>query len=597
MAAVYPRIPYGEADIRRIRLKGWLYVDKTRFLRRLEEESYAFLIRPRRFGKSLWVSVLENYYDRTRADEWHAVFDGTDIGRRPTEDRSRYVILRFKFSAFDDTLETLRERFETYCLIEIRAALERNADLFPDEAIRRILAHPSVDGKLRELFKYAGDRGIPLYGLIDEYDNFANTVLAHHGREAYESFTHGGGFYRNFFATLKAGAGESGGGLERLFITGVSPLTMDDVTSGFNIGKNVSLRSEFNDLLGFTEAEVRGLLETYRDCGAFDQDVDAALEVMREWYNGYRFARGAQDDLYNTDMVLYYLSESVPNRSIPDDLIDVNVRIGYGKLRHLLVVNRDAGARFNGNFDLLRNVAGEGGADADVSLSFPLAELVEPENFLSLLYYFGLLSIRGASEGRTRLGIPNQTVRRLMYGYLRDGYRDVGVFSVSHYRFSGLVVDMAYRGAWQPALAFLAEAIAAQTGIRDYLDGEKVVQAFLAAYFSLVGHFLIHSERELAKGYADLHLEPFLARYPDVRYGYVLEIKYLKRGEAADETAVAARLREARGQLRRYLADESLRRQASVRHVGLAVVFHGWEMVACEAAGDDAAADEPAAAS
>ena len=338
-----------------------------------------------------------NYYDRTRADEWHAVFDGTDIGRRPTEDRSRHVILRFNFSAFDDTLETLRARFETYCLIEIRATLERNADLFPDEAIRRILAHPSVDGKLRELFKYAGDRGIPLYGPIDEYDNFANTVLAHlahHGREAYESFTHGG---------------------------------------------------------------------------------------------------------------------------------------DYGKLRHLLVVNRDAGARFNGNFDLLRNVAGEGGADADVSLSFPLEELVEPENFLSLLYYFGLLSIRGASEGRTRLGIPNQTVRRLMYGYLRDGYRDVGGFSVSHYRFSGLVVDMAYRGAWQPALAFLAEAIAAQTGIRDYLDGEKVVQAFLAAYFSLVGHFLIHSERELAKGYADLHLEPFLARYPDVACGYVLEIEHLKR--------------------------------------------------------------------
>ena len=597
MAAVYPRIPYGEADIRRIRLKGWLYVDKTRFLRRLEEETYAFLIRPRRFGKSLWVSVLENYYDRTRADEWHAVFDGTDIGRRPTEDRSRYVILRFNFSAFDDTLETLRERFETYCLIEIRAALERNADLFPDEAIRRILAHSSVDGKLRELFKYAGDRGIPLYGLIDEYDNFANTVLAHHGREAYESFTHGGGFYRNFFATLKAGAGESGGGLERLFITGVSPITMDDVTSGFNIGRNVSLSPEFNDLLGFTEAEVRGLLELYRERGAFDQDVDTALEVMHEWYDGYRFARGAQGDLYNTDMVLYYLSESMPNKPLPDEPIDVNVRIDYGKLRHLLVVNRETGVRFNGNFDLLRNVAGEGGAAGDVRLSFPLEELVEPENFLSLLYYFGLLSIRGASEGRTLLGIPNQTVRRLLYGYLRDGYRDVGVFSVNHYRFSGLVVDMAYRGAWRPALAFLAEAIAAQTGIRDYLDGERVVQAFLAAYFSLVGHFLIHSERELAKGYADLHLEPFLARYPDVRYGYVLEIKYLKRGEAADETVVAARLREARDQLRRYLADDSLCRQASVQHVGLAVVFHGWEMVACEAAGDDAEADEPAAAS
>ena len=588
MAAAYPRIPYGEADIRRIRLRGWLYVDKTRFLRRLEEESYAFLIRPRRFGKSLWVSVLENYYDRTRADEWHAIFDGTDIGRQPTEDRSRYVILRFNFSAFDDTLETLRERFETYCLIEIRAALERNADLFPDAAIRRILAHSSVDGKFRELFRYAGDHGIPLYVLIDEYDNFANTVLAHHGREAYESFTHGGGFYRNFFATLKAGAGESGGGLERLFITGVSPITMDDVTSGFNIGRNVSLRPEFSDLLGFTDEEVRDLLALYRERGAFDQDVDTALEVMREWYDGYRFARSAQGDLYNTDMVLYYLSESVPNKPIPDEPIDVNVRIDYGKLRHLLVVNREAGVRFNGNFDLLRNIAGEGGADADVNLSFPLERLVEPENFLSLLYYFGLLSIRGASEGATRLGIPNQTVRRLLYGYLRDGYRDVGVFSVSHYRFSNLVRHMAYRGAWRPALAFLAEAIAAQTGIRDYLDGEKVVQAFLAAHFSLVGHFVIHSERELNKGYADLHLEPFLARYPDVRYGYVLEIKYLKRGEAVDGTAVAGRLREARAQLQRYLADESLRRhQPSVRHVGLAVVFHGWELAACEAVGDE----------
>ncbi len=590
MAATYPRIPYGEADIRRIRLRGWLYVDKTRFLRRLEEdESYAFLIRPRRFGKSLWVSVLENYYDRTRADEWHAVFDGTDIGREPTGDRSRYVILRFNFSAFDDTLETLRERFEGYCNMVIRGTLERNADLFPDAAARRILGPPAVDGRLGELFQYARDNDIPLYVLIDEYDNFANTVLAHHGREAYESFTHGGGFYRNFFATLKAGAGESGGGLERLFITGVSPITMDDVTSGFNIGKNLSLRPEFSELLGFTEEEARGLLELYRDRGAFDQDVDTALGVMREWYNGYRFARGARGDLYNTDMVLYYLSESVPNKPIPDYLIDVNVRIDYGKLRHLLVMNREAGAHFNGNFDLLRHIAGEGGADADINLSFPLERLVEPENFLSLLYYFGLLSIRGSANGRTQLGIPNQTVRRLLYGYLRDGYRDIGVFSVSHYKFSNLVVDMAYRGAWRPALEFLAEAIAAQTGIRDYLDGERVVQAFLAAHFSLIGHFVIHSERELSKGYADLHLEPFLARYPDVRYGYVIEVKYLRRGETADEAAVAARLDEALTQLRGYLADPVLHGRPGVRHIGLAVVFHGWELAACEAAGGHAA--------
>ena len=584
MTAPYPRIPYGEADIRRIRLRGWLYVDKTRFLRLLEDESYAFLIRPRRFGKSLWVSVLQNYYDRSMAEHWHAVFDGTDIGRNPTAERSRYVVLRFDFSAFDDTLETLRERFEAYCDIKLRSTLRVNADLFPDASARHILAPDSIDGKLQELFAYCREQGIPLYVLIDEYDNFANTILAHRGSEAYESFTHGGGFYLSFFATLKAGAGESGGGIERLFITGVSPITMDDVTSGFNIGANISLDRKFNEMLGFTEAEVRGLLELYRDRGAFNQDVDAALDVMREWYNGYRFGKDVQGDVYNTDMVLYYLKQSIPNEPMPDDPIDVNVRIDYGKLRHLMTVSRAAGVRLNGNFDLLHNVVGEGEVDADINPSFPLNRLNERENFLSLLYYFGLLSVRGNARGRTRLGIPNQTVRRLLYGQLRDGWKDVGAFSADVYEFSNLVVGMAYEGEWRPAIEFLCDAIAAQTGIRDYIDGEKVAHAFLAAHFSMVGHFVIHSERELNKGYADLYLEPFLARYPDIAYGYVIELKYLKRGEAAGASVVAERLERAKTQLRQYLGDNGLRkRQSTVRHVGLAMVFHGWELVACEA--------------
>ena len=304
---VHPRIPYGEADFRRIRLNGWLYVDKTRFLRPLEEQRYAFLIRPRRFGKSLWASLLENYYDRYWGHEFDAVFAGTDIGRNPTAERHRYVVLRFDFSTVNDALETLEREFETYCHMELRGALERNPDLFPETALQRILAPPSITAKLGELFRYASDRSIPLYVIVDEYDNFANTVLAQHGVEAYHSFTHGGGFYRNFFATLKSGAGRSGGGLERLFITGVSPITMDDVTSGFNIGRNISLWPQFNEMLGFTEAEVRRLLETYRDLGVFAQDVATSMGVMGEWYNGYRFAEEADTDLYNTDMVLYFL--------------------------------------------------------------------------------------------------------------------------------------------------------------------------------------------------------------------------------------------------------------------------------------------------
>ena len=583
----YPRIPYGEADFKRIRLNRWLYVDKTRFVHDLEEERYVFLIRPRRFGKSCWVSLLDNYYSRTRADDFEAVFGGTHLGRQPTESRHRYVILRFNFSAFKNALDTLEYHFEEYCQLIVRSTLERNADLFPEAARQHICAPSSVNGQLNELFVYAGDHGIPLYVLIDEYDNFANTVLAYHGEEAYQAFTHGGGFYRNFFATLKDGTGHSEGGLERMFITGVSPITMDDVTSGFNIGTNISLEPRFDQMLGFTEAEVQQLLELYRDHGAFNQEIEAALDVMREWYNGYRFAKSAEDDLYNTDMVLYYLKASMPNRPMPDELIDTNVRIDYGKLRHLLTVNR----QLNGNFDLLRHIIGEQSIQSNIQLSFPLNQLDRRENFLSLLHYFGLLSIRAVERGMPRLGIPNQTVKRLMYGYLRDAYDDVGVFSVDVYTFFRLAQAMAYDGAWQPVLDFLRDALAEQTGIRDYMDGEKVVHGFVAAHLSLSQYFLLHSEYELNKGYADLYLEPFVAQYPDMQFGYVLELKYLKRSESLGESVVADRIQEAVLQLRSYLADPSLpRRYPSVRHIGLAMVFHGWELVAYQAI-DDATED------
>ena len=580
MLTAHPRIPYGESDFQRIRLNRWLYVDKTRFLRRLEEERYVFLIRPRRFGKSLWVSLLENYYDRWWADDFEATFAGTDIGREPTGEQSRYVTLRFNFSMVNDKLETLEREFETYCLTELRGRLRRHPDLFPAAAVRDILEPPSISGKLSELFLYAGDHDIPLYVLIDEYDNFANTVLAYHGAEAYHSFTHGGGFSRNFFATLKSGADRSGGGLERLFITGVSPVTMDDVTSGFNIGTNISLEPDFNEMVGFTEPEVRRLVDTYRDLGVFNQDVDTAMGIMGQWYNGYRFAEEADTDLYNTDMVLYYLKDSMPNRRVPKYLIDTNVRIDYGKLRHLLV----AGRQLNGNFDLLRNVIGDEQVDSDVQPGFPLNDLTKPENFLSLLHYFGLLSIRDVVDGVPRLAIPNQTVKRLMYSYLRDAYRDVEVFSVNLFRFEQLMMGMANRGEWRPVLEFLSEAIARQTGIRDYLAGEKVIQGFLAAYLSVAAYFVFRSEAELGKGHADIALEPLVARYPHLRRGYLIELKYLKRSEPADQAAVAAAARVAQAQLVRYLADQRLARQfPGVRFTGLIVVFHGWELVFSDA--------------
>ncbi len=340
-------------------------------------------------------------------------------------------------------------------------------------------------------------------------------------------------------------------------------------------------------MVGFTGAEVRGLVETYREHGVLDQDVDEAMALMGEWYNGYRFAEDADTDLYNTDMVLYYLKHSMPNRGVPRYLIDTNVRIDYGKLRHLLVVGR----QLNGNFDLLRETIGEGRKDLPrIQPSFPLKQLTDAGNFLSLLHYFGLLSIREVVDGMPRLAIPNQTVKQLMYGYLRDGYRDVEVFRVDLFRFEQLMLRMANQGEWRPAFEFLGEAIAAQTGIRDYIAGEKVVEpragalGFLAAYLSVTDYYVFRSEAELGKGHADISLEPLLARFPHLRVGYLIELKYLKRSEPADEAGVAAAVRQATAQLRRYLADERLARQfPGVRFTGLAVVFHGWELTYCDA--------------
>ena len=589
--APFPAIPYGYAYFKGLRREGCLYVDKTRFLNALEQVRFVFFIRPRRFGKSCWLSLLSSYYDRTEAADFKAVFAGTAIGADPTPNSSRYVVLRFNFSAFNAAPPTLERNFEAHCTRHVRHALRRNRDLFDEETARAIIEQPSITGQLDELFQYAQESGAPLYVLIDEYDNFANTILAHQGPDAYHSFTHGGGFYRSFFATLKAGT--ENGSIERLFVTGVSPVTMDDVTSGFNIGSNISLRPEFNELLGFTEDEVRDALATYRNLGVFDQNPDAALDTMREWYDGYRFAKAAPNVVYNTDMVLYYLQHSLPNLPGPDNLIDDNVRIDYGKLRHLLVVEREMNERqLNGNFDLLREVIAEGRADSEIVSSFPLARLAERENFLSLLHYFGLLSIRGVTGETPLLAIPNQTVRRLLYGFLRDAYRDVQAFRLDSLEFDRLTRRMALEGDWRPAIERLSAAIGEQTGVRDYLQGEKVVQSFVAAYLSISNYFVVRTEMELAKGYSDLVLEPRPARSPGKRYGYVIELKYLRRGASTEQVAAAAVAAEA--QARRYLGDGRLaQRRPEAEFTGLELVFFGWELVHATQAG--AAVRPPAA--
>ena len=576
MAKKIKKIPYGIADFELIRRYDYYYVDKTGFIPLIEAAGrYLFLIRPRRFGKSLWLSVLESYYDIAKKDRFREIFKGTWIGENPTEDQGVYLILRFNFSAVNPDPEKVEDSFEIYCQGVFEEFLSKYNDAFTPEILNKLTSLPTITDRLNRLFAYGFTHDLRLCILIDEYDNFTNTILSVHGQKAYHDLTHGAGFLRHFFNVLKAGTTGSGSSLARLFITGVSPVTMDDVTSGFNIGRNISLEPKFDEMLGFTILETKRLISWYKDHGNFPLDTDEAFGIMQLWYNNYRFSHKSQQSVFNPDMVFYFIYSCIDSGNMPDDLIDQNVRIDYGKLRHLILVDK----RFNGNFSRLKEIMEKGCVTSSVTRSFPLEALIQPENFISLLLYFGLLSFAPASGTRTVLQIPNLTVQKLMYGYLRDAYADVDIFRVDLWKLANMLGDMAYDGVWEPVFDFLAGAVKNQTSVRDYLAGEKVIQGFLLAYLNLTDYFLPGTEMEMSKGFADIFLEPFWARFPDMGYGYVIELKYIKRGELTRDI-LDKKIAEAMEQLDKYAQDDHV---VGVMGKGklkkIVLVYHGWEMV------------------
>lgn len=570
------RIPYGLADYRRMRQDNFYYVDKTHFIPLLEAQPYfLFMIRPRRFGKSLWLSVLQYYYDINYKADFELLFGGTYIGNHPTPERNSYLILFLNFAAINPDLRHIEASFEDNGRALVEDFLIRYAQYFGEVQAQEILALPTFEAQLRRIFLHAHREELKIYLLIDECDNFANTILTTAGQEAYHNLTHGGGFFRYFFNLLKVATSGQLSSLARLFITGVSPITMDDVTSGFNIGDNISLEAQFNEMIGFTAAEVRAMLSYYQQAGVLTVDLELCFETMSTWYDHYRFAKQSQTQLFNSDLVLYFLKQAIREKSIPDRLIDQNVRIDYSKLRHLVTIDK----RLNGNFSQLRTILENNETVSDIALSFPLERLINHENFVSQLFYFGLLSFAGESAGRPLLRIPNRTIQDLMYGYIRDSFYDVDVFRLDLWKLVNLLSDMAYRGIWQPFFDFVAAAIQQQSSIRDYLNGEKVVQGFLLAYLNVAHYFLTWSEKEMGGGFVDFYLEPFLVRYPDMQFGYLIELKYIARNEFS-QAKLKEKITEAEQQLARYASDPRIAVVSGlVTLKKLVLVYNGWELV------------------
>jgi len=574
------RIPYGIADYGRMRRENAYYVDKTHFIPAIEAAPfYLFCIRPRRFGKSLWLSVLQHYYDVNQADNFDFLFGDTYIGQNPTPDRNSYLILFLNFAMINPAVDKIEESFDQNGSDEVSSFLRRYKQFFTLEEIQDIESAQNAEGKLRRIFYHANEKQLRIYFFIDEYDNFTNTILTTHGKQAYHDLTHGSGFFRYFFNLLKGATGGQLSGLSRLFITGVSPITMDDVTSGFNIGSNISLDSRFNEMIGFTEDEVSSLLRYYHEADWLRLPITSTLTLMQEWYNDYRFGQEAETSMFNSDMVLYFLNAAQKRDSVPLELIDQNIRIDYNKLSHLLAVDK----RLNGNFSQLQQIIEDSETAATINPSFPLDLLTDRDNFISLLYYFGLLSMDGVVDGRPRLKIPNRTVKDLMYGYLRSGFADTDVFKLDVWKLSKLLTDMAYRGDWRPFFDYLSAEIQEQASVRDHLNGEKVIQGFLIAYLNVTHNFLTWSEREMGGGFVDLYLEPFLARFDGIKYGYLIELEYIsntKFNQKEFDKSLAKEIAEAEDQLQQYGADSRIQKVAKqVTLKKLVLVYKGWELV------------------
>jgi hypothetical protein len=583
-------IPYGLADYGRVVKKDCYYVDKTRYLRSIEEAGdYLFFIRPRRFGKSLLASMMEAYYDVLYKDRFEELFKETQVYNNPTGERGKYLMLTFNFSAVEPSAGKMETSFLNHIRNRALLFLRKYADYLIAEVtdleyykntIKESRSGSDILSTIIDLFRGSQQQ---LYVIIDEYDNFTNTILSSTGEDAYHSLTHDEGFFRSFFNVLKTGTTELDAPVSRLFLTGVSPVTLDDVTSGYNIGQNISIDPAFNELLGFTGKDVMEMLEYYRKAGLIKHDTQHLLEIMRQWYNHYTFSKESQTTLFNSDMVLYFLVEYLKVYRVPDRLIDRNARVDYSKLRHLIIIDRKGQKEANGNFSRLREISDKGEVSEQLEMSFPLEEMESPENFISLLFYFGLLTIKGTHEGKVLFKIPNQTVRRLYYDYIIRIGGEIDLIKVNIKKLDSLLHGMAYHGDWEAFFNYISERLKSSTSIRDFIREERVIQGFLLAYLGIGEYFIVHSERELNKGYADIVMEPFFAGGEGIKYSYIMELKYIKKSEARKKTGMEEKIRrlkaEAEEKLKKYSGDERFDKTiGKTTLIKLVLIFCGSEL-------------------
>ncbi len=575
-------VPYGVADFATVIEQNLYYVDKTMFIPELEKQPRnLFFIRPRRFGKSIFLSMLYSYYDCTQSHKFQSLFGNLWIGQHPTPLQGKYQVLFLDFSQITGNIDKLETKFNSYLSINLDAFVRQYSEYYQAE-MEEILAQEDFEEKMELIFKAAKAHQYHLYLIIDEYDNFTNVILNERGENVYHAITHADGFYRDVFKKFK-------GNFERIFMMGVSPVTLDDVTSGFKIGWNISIKPEFDEMLGFSTTDVVEMFTYYKEHGSIpvDSDIDAIVNDMKPWYDNYCFAEEAlkkKTRMFNCDMVLYYLRNYMDNGCSPRQMIDPNTRTDYGKMKKLLQFDKLDGERKG----IIRKIAEEEQIVTQLYESFSAYQIPKAEIFPSLLFYYGMLTIKGTRGSKLILGIPNNNVRKQYYGYLEEEYQAKAYVDVN--QLTDYYYDMAYDGKWKEGLRFMADAYAKVSSVRDGIEAERNLQGFFMAYLNLNDYYITAPELELNHGYCDFFLLPDLTHYAS-QHSYILELKVLSKkdfsaiveGEFTEDgkpmTKAEKQWREALDQIHQYAEAPRVEalRQGTKLHL-IIMQFEGWEL-------------------
>ena len=572
------RIPYGMMNFIDVREDDCYYVDKTHYIPLIENANkYFFYIRPRRFGKSLTISMLRHYYNILEADKFKKWYGDLYIGKHPTPERNSYLIIYLNFAVVNAELNSYQQSLDAHCNTEFNFFCDVYAQYLPEGIKEEMNKKKGAIEQLDYLYKECIKTNQQIYLFIDEYDHFTNKILSEPScLEDYKSETYGTSYLRSFFDTVKAGTDST---IKRCFVTGVSPVTMDDLTSGFNIGTNYSLSPEFNEMTGFNEEEVRAMLDYYATTCQFHHSTDELIEAMKPWYDNYCFAEQSYGSttMYNSNMVLYFVDNYIRNGGyMPRNMVEENIRVDYNKLRMLIRKDKE----FAHDASTIQTLVQQGYVTGELKTGFPAETVAEPDNFTSLLFYFGMLTISGTLEGETKLTIPNQVVREQLYSYLLDTYNEADL-RFDNWEKGKLASAMAYRGDWKAYFDYIAECLHRYSSQRDKQKGEAYVHGFTLAMTAQNRFYRPISEQENQEGYADIFMFPLLDIYKDMLHSYIIELKYAK-GKDSDEKVEQLR-QEAITQANRYAASETVQKAIGTTTLHkIIVVYQGMKMVVCE---------------